>query len=186
MIDNHEYYTSEIVAKIRPNAVKMEVFRDNKTFNEMELVLGFSAYIYWLAGAVSLEVKKEQDEYLKTASESARQVALEFVGMLKANKYLTATIKKQIDFNPEEELEWGWTKEENPKWHGCLTRAIVLITRGLAYATLDYSDAIGPFESVETLEFLKFVELADLYQEAFIWASMVMGSKAAQMLLNIN
>ena len=106
--------------------------------------------------------------------------------MLKANKDLTTIIKKQIDFNPEEELEWGWTKENDPKWQLCLTRAIVLITRGLAYATLDYSEAIGPFEPLGTLEFLKYVELADLYQEAFIWASFIIGSEAAQQLFNIS
>lgn len=184
MVENKAYYTSEIVEKIRLNAAKMEIFRENKAFNEIELVLGFSSYIYWLAGAISLEGKKEQDDYLKNTSESARKVALEFVAMLNANKELITLIKKQKEFNPEVELEWGYGKENDPKWQQCLTRAIVLITRGLAYATLDYSEAIGPLEPFETLEFLKYVELADLYQEALIWASFVMGSEAFKWLFN--
>lgn len=182
MTISNNYYDSEIVAKIRLNAKKMEEYRDNKTFSEIELVLGFSAYIYWLAGVIRLEGTKEQDEYLDASSETARQVALEFIGMIKHEKTLVNAIKMETDFEPEIELELGWAKEKNNQWKFSLTRAVILIARQLAYATIDYSASNKRGQKEDDLDFLKFAEIADLYQEAMIWAGFIIGMDNAQKL----
>ncbi|MDD4693667.1 MAG: hypothetical protein PHD88_04575 [Firmicutes bacterium] len=179
-----KYYDSEIVEKVRLNAVKMETYRDNRSFSEIELVLGFSAYVYWLAGVLKLE-DKAQEEYLEGASETARQVALDFTAMLNDSQELLSAIKKITPFEPEEELKWSKTKTEPNNWKFSLTRAIILITRQLAYATLDFTNSIGKDAPQENLDFLEFVELSDLFQEAILWASFVIGIDSAQKLFNL-
>lgn len=179
MKETLEFYNSDISQKIRANANKMAGLRDNQSFNEIELVLGFASYIYWLAGMIKLEGTKEQDTYLEEVSETAREVALEFTGLIKNSEHLKKVIQNKIPFNPEQEIEWGWSKVEHNNWKYCLTRAVILITRQLAYATLDYSDEISAEDPPEKLDFLSFVELPDLYQEALLWGSIVLGPEAA-------
>ncbi|HHY20057.1 MAG TPA: hypothetical protein GX522_09170 [Firmicutes bacterium] len=180
MIESTNLYDSDIAQKIRLNAKKMENFVDNRPFNEIEIVLGFSSYIYWLVGLIRLEGTKKQDQYIETASESARAVALDFVAMIENSEILTKAIQEKIAFEPAKEIEWGLTKSENEEWKFSLTRAIILITRQLVYATLDYQDDIGKEDPLDKLDFLSYAELSDLYQEAILWASLILGVEAAQ------
>ena len=75
------------------------------------------------------------------------------------------------------------------KWWGekplVLTRAIILITRQLVYATVDFIASDEKEASADSLYFLAFSELADLFQEAVVWASYVIGVEHAQELFNL-
>ena len=184
MVKDSRLYSSEIVSKVRLNAAKMEQYRDGRVFNEIELVLGFSSYVYWLAALFRLD-EKGQDDFLSRASETAREIALDFVAMLKAKPELLEAVQKVTPFNPDIELVWGREKATHNHWKFSLTRAIILITRQLVYATVDFIASDENEASADSLYFLAFSELADLFQEAVVWASYVIGVEHAQELFNL-
>ncbi|HOL13756.1 MAG TPA: hypothetical protein PLD61_05260, partial [Bacillota bacterium] len=83
------------------------------------------------------------------------------------------------------ELVWGREKATHNHWKFSLTRAIILITRQLVYATVDFIASDEKEASADSLYFLAFSELADLFQEAVVWASYVIGVEHAQELFNL-
>ena len=82
--------------------------------------------------------------------------------MLKAKPELLEAVQKVTPFNPDIELVWGREKATHNHWKFSLTRAIILITRQLVYATVDFIAFDEKEASADSLYFLAFSELADL------------------------
>lgn len=99
MVKDSRLYSSEIVSKVRLNAAKMEQYRDGRVFNEIELVLGFSSYVYWLAALFRLD-EKGQDDFLSRASETAREIALILLPCSKQNPNFSKPFKRLLRLTP--------------------------------------------------------------------------------------
>lgn len=124
--------------EVEATSDKMSVYRPNQPFSKMEQSLGLWAFANWLflGEQVSQDGERYQD-YLMRDNDTARFAALSFVDK-KLDGFddsgLIEHIHKEFPkFDSVQEIEWGFQKADHTEWEVSLTRAIILLCRGLAY-----------------------------------------------------
>jgi len=119
---------------VRAIARSLQPVRPERAFSDEELSLGLVAYVLWLASSLRM-TEQERQYWFGAPNESARRCAIEFVDLHLADDAARATVKKRFPgFQPQVELQKARNKYDDPAWRVCLTRAVIIVCRALAYA----------------------------------------------------
>jgi hypothetical protein len=149
-------YINEVKKEIYKAGKGIQSYRPEKNFSELELSLGYAAFVYWLAEGLG-ERKSGNSFYFEAANESGREAAIKFTSTFLTQSKVEQSIKiKRPDFNSSVEVDWAVEKASHSKWMPCLTRAIILICRSLAY---NYTGIFG-----EKMDLPREATFSDLYK----------------------
>jgi|APSaa5957512493_1039668.scaffolds.fasta_scaffold93536_1 sulfur relay (sulfurtransferase) DsrC/TusE family protein len=111
-------------------------FRTGKPFNDVEYIVGLKAYSIWLEGYL----KNKDEDYLEMDNVTARNAAIITIRALKTFPVLYNFVENYYEnFNYENEIKLVTTSSRElfekyqEEWEYSLSRATILICRGLAY-----------------------------------------------------
>ena len=136
-LSTYDVAASVGIDKGRYTAAKSEILRVS-TFEgfreepptEIEIALGFFAFVLW-----NLEgIKLNDAAFGQMANETARIVSINFVSALRNAPEIVKSINCRIpNFDPTREVELAAEKDNGKFWKTCLTRAVIMVCRSLAY-----------------------------------------------------
>lgn len=120
----------EIVkAEVEHASRYMEDYRPGKPFTLLEQSLGLMAFANWLRFGKPADLLDAS-----LVSHSARSVAVQFVEEVLSEHSTVNAIRAQVPaFDPRKEVLWARHKAHHPDWQASITRAVVMLCRGLAY-----------------------------------------------------
>ncbi len=143
------------VEKASYTRVKEEVYRvsnfegfRSQPASPLEIGLGFLAFLEWTLKGMAIRNSRHADGiddaawniamqyHFEVPNESARNVAVQFVERLGTNPTVVSAIRRKIpSFEPEQEVALALAKvsKADPQWGPCLTRAVIMGCRSLAY-----------------------------------------------------
>ena len=106
-----------------------EGFRDEPA-TEIETALGGFAFLLWTAKGMELQ----DPAFTQAANETARNVSISFISALAKAPTIVSSIRSKVyDFKPESEVALAIAKDNSTEWKNCLTRAVIMVCRLLAY-----------------------------------------------------
>lgn len=145
----------------------MQRLRPDRQFTDIELALGYNAFISWLS--LYLDMEPGSDEaYVHAAgcNDSARASAIKLMrNVLEHDSSRTALMRKVPDIEPVkelrllEEVQYGFG---NIYWDNCTSRAVIMICRQMAY---NFTGVLG--ETDFQLDDLSWTEL---FTASFEWS----------------
>jgi len=120
--------------ELAASAMKMQGFRTWRPFSDYEIAHGFAAFVRLI-----LNVRKPGGEaLLQDPSMAAREAALQHVRFDIAETALADQMRTAgVPFDAAREVAWGYARAEHSAWNGSVTRAVVLLCRGLAYRLVE-------------------------------------------------
>ena len=130
-----------------------------------------------------MEAEKGGDTSMFAApNHSARAVALATVSSLPREAVLD--VQKQVpSFNPAQEVQWGEDRLNHPSWKRCLTRAVVMGCRDLAYSLCGATGWIQPVNDVAFGAYYQRGDSDDIAQALYQWLADSAGKSTANVLL---
>ncbi|WP_214803840.1 hypothetical protein [Exiguobacterium sp. s194] len=130
----------QIILEIQRAGMFMQSYRPNKPFDNLELAYGLMAYQDWLDGAMqivdSFGMGEEIDNYLYSCNQTARDAAINLMRVEFSDPGTLNAISRSRTINPSQELNLANNpslSSYNPYWETCLTRAVILLCRQMAY-----------------------------------------------------
>ena len=104
-------------------------------------------------------------------------MSLNFISICLKNSYVQLLIRQRnVEFNCETELKWGYEKVSFGEWNVCLTRAIIIICRKIAYK---YTGAFG-----DRLRFPDNISTGELIDISVEWITKVLNNQALEIILS--
>jgi hypothetical protein len=133
-----------LLQELDPAAEMQQAFRPSTTFRALEKALSLEAWLLWTRYFRSPE---ERSAFLAEPSAAARAVATVFVERTLSEADVARRIRDAgIPFDPATEVRQAWAKDTTGAWNASLTRAIIMITRGLVFRTVGEREAVrSPF-----------------------------------------
>jgi hypothetical protein len=136
-MSTYEITGSVGIDKRRYAAAKSEILRVS-TFEgfreqpatEIEIALGFFCFVLW-----NLEgIKLNDPAFGQMANETARIVSINFISALRNAPEIVSSIRRRVpSFDPPTEVGLATEKGNGKFWKTCLTRAVIMVCRSLAY-----------------------------------------------------
>lgn len=107
----------------------LEGFREEPA-TEIEIALGFFCFVLW-----NLEgIKLNDPAFGQMANETARIVSINFISALRNVSEVVMSIRRRVpNFDPQKEVALAMEKDSSSFWKRCLTRAVIMVCRSLAY-----------------------------------------------------
>jgi hypothetical protein len=109
----------------------------DQTFNwnlkELELSLSFLSFALWYIGSLNAHANGD-DSPLNYPSDPARLEAMRVMACAADQRTVMAELQHTFRFNPTTELQWAAEKANNAIWKECLTRAVIMGCRSMAYS----------------------------------------------------
>jgi len=97
---------------------------------DIEMALGYVSFVLWSFKGTELK----DSTFAMMANETARIVSINFMCALTDAPRIVASIQRRVpDFDPPVEAALGIAKDNGPFWELCLTRAVIMVCRSLAY-----------------------------------------------------
>jgi hypothetical protein len=120
---------------------EVQGFRPDKPLTHVEKGLGLMAFVFWLR--VGKELSDET--YFTAPNQSARTIAIRFAETYLANDAIKNAIRSSIPtFDPQQEVRWARELAIHAQWNTCVTRAIIMLCRVLAYR---YTGVYQPYSA---------------------------------------
>jgi len=122
-------------------SVKMQSYRPERIFTNLEKILSLMAFSQWLKyGEIAIDNGIEEYHF-GSPNVSGRKIAVTFVYKVLSEPEILSKIKEfNPNFDPVQELDWSRQRLNHEEWNNCLTRAIIILCRGLAYS---YTGVLG-------------------------------------------
>lgn len=106
-----------------------EGFREEPP-TEIEIALGFFAFVLWTFKGTELR----DPAFGEMANETARIVSVNFISALtNAPGVISSILEKVPEFDARREVTLAIAKDNSAAWKPCLTRAVIMVCRSLAY-----------------------------------------------------
>lgn len=133
-----------LLQELDPAAEMQQAFRPTMTFRAIEKALALQAWLLWTR---RLRDPNDRSTVIGQSSNTARAVAIAYVDEVLSRPDMARRLRDAgFRFDPATEVRQALTKDTSGNWNSSLTRAIIMITRGLAYRTLGDREAIrSPF-----------------------------------------
>jgi hypothetical protein len=142
-----------IRSAVREAAGHMQVHRRGQPFVDAELALGLAAFVFWLERGLAA-AEAGQREFMATPNESARNMAIVFAEVILAGPAATRAIRRRFpDFDHQAEQLQALQNSSQGPWMASLTRAIILVCRGLAYSTTGFQPRLTVPDDTPVAEF---------------------------------
>lgn len=136
--------------RLLKGVLESEMNQEYLPFTEVEYCLSFAAFTSWMYYCFG-EKERGNDYPFSQPNVSARQIALDFTNKYLTNPNMIRIIRKHIPtFDPQREITLCSLKSKSAEWSICLTRAIILICRKLAYAFVGYDNDRIEFPQITT------------------------------------
>jgi len=105
-------------------------------FSSLEQALGFAAFVHWFGIGKHMEQNRVAAAmFWQNANYSGRRVAVEVAAHCYRNDHFAGTLSHLVrDFDPVTEITLAIEALSSAHWETCVTRAIIMVCRNLAYA----------------------------------------------------
>jgi hypothetical protein len=108
-------------------------YRKSGPLKEPELSLGFLAFTLWYLDSLKAHANGD-DSPLNYPSDPARFEATRVIAYAADQGAVKAELRRTFCFTPITELKWAAQKANNSGWTECLTRAVIMGCRSMAYS----------------------------------------------------
>ena len=133
MRNNVPPYSAELHAAAAQACWDMPRWRRSGRLNEKELSLSFLAFTLWYVSSLKAHAEGDYSQ-LQYPSDPARFAAIQVLATAARQHEVSAELRRTFGFNPSTELQWALEKASNPDWKECLTRAVIMGCRSMAYS----------------------------------------------------
>src|SRR5260221_2023450 len=136
-LSTYEIPASVGIDKGRYASAKSEIIRVS-TFEEfreepatdIEIALGFFCFVLWNFEGIKLD----DPAFGQMANETARLISINFISALRNAPEIVESIRRKVpNFDPPQEVALAKEKDSSKFWKMCLTRAVIMLCRSLAY-----------------------------------------------------
>jgi hypothetical protein len=108
-------------------------YRKSGRLTDSQLALGFLAFSHWYIGSLKAHAAGD-DSQIRYPSDPARLAAIRVLAFAADQNDVCVELERTFKFEPTVELQWAIEKANNVIWAECLTRAIILACRSMAYS----------------------------------------------------
>lgn len=130
----------QIISEIKRAGRSMQSYRRSAPFDNLELAYGLMAYTDWLDGAQRIADRYglgvELDDYFYACNQTAREAAINLMKSEFRDPGTLNAISRSRFIDPSRELDLAdnpSVSSFNSYWETCLTRAVILLCRQMAY-----------------------------------------------------
>jgi hypothetical protein len=164
-------------------------YRQSGGLNERELSLSFLGFALWYIGCLNAHANGD-DSPLNYPSDPARFEAMRVMACAADQESVRAELQRTLQFNPATELRWAAEKTSNSVWKECLTRAVIMGCRSMAYsvATASGFNAIPADKTDDGLALGRAIENVPpnaVIFAASAWLNKALGTGVSRQLLSL-
>jgi hypothetical protein len=162
-------------------------YRRSGRLNERELSLSFLAFTLWYIDSLEAHANGD-DTPLNYPSDPARLAAMRVISCAADKKAVRAELRRSSSFNPVNEFQWAAEKANNSTWKECLTRAVIMGCRSMAFsvATTSGYNSTPIDETADGLALGRAIHMIPpnaIIATASVWLDQALGKSLSQQLL---